>query len=111
MNCSICFEEIDSNVKCLTSCNHSFHAECIERWFEKSNTCPTCREPNVCEPRSGIVDERLRKVSSKILLNILNQIKDKSSIKFLINMINDETIGVYNFHNKKLVYMSKLYGN
>lgn len=42
--CSICLSNIDLNNKFITlSCNHSYHDECLNKWFEKSKTCPICR--------------------------------------------------------------------
>ena len=26
------------------SCNHYFYEECIDKWIEKSNECPYCRQ-------------------------------------------------------------------
>ncbi len=42
MVCSICLEEC--NKPFMTSCNHTFHVECIEEWYKKDNTCPICRK-------------------------------------------------------------------
>ena len=41
--CPICLEKIsrDSIVR-ETNCNHIFHANCIDRWFEVSCKCPLC---------------------------------------------------------------------
>ena len=62
MNCAICMENIQNivtkknkiayhastfmlhnNVKKTLRCKHSFHKKCIDKWFEKSYTCPICR--------------------------------------------------------------------
>ena len=52
--CVICIENIDNNsiVRRLNKCNHYFHINCIDKWFETKITCPTCRQdirelPNV----------------------------------------------------------------
>lgn len=42
-DCTICQEEGGNGIK--LKCNHSFHRNCIEPWFEQTNTCPTCRAP------------------------------------------------------------------
>ena len=41
-NCSICFENMEDNIK--LKCNHIYCEKCIKKWLtEKSNTCPVCR--------------------------------------------------------------------
>ena len=43
--CTICRNEltIGEVVRKINSCGHKFHIECIDRWFEEHNQCPTCR--------------------------------------------------------------------
>lgn len=45
MCCSICLEEYHGKdrVRSLAQCGHLFHAECIDQWLQKNNTCPMCR--------------------------------------------------------------------
>ena len=48
--CSICMEDLHGNnakVKKLV-CDHEFHGECIDGWFEKKNSCPLCRNQEFC---------------------------------------------------------------
>lgn len=43
--CAIClcdFEDDDNTS--VISCNHNFHVDCINTWFESRDTCPICRE-------------------------------------------------------------------
>jgi len=40
--CSICME---TNANSMTLCKHSFCYDCINKWYQKSNTCPMCRSP------------------------------------------------------------------
>ena len=43
--CSICLESIcDGKLKC----KHYFHDICIRKWFKNNDTCPYCRNSNVC---------------------------------------------------------------
>ena len=44
--CLICMENIQNNsiVRRLNKCNHVFHVDCIDKWFERKITCPTCRQ-------------------------------------------------------------------
>ncbi|KFD50730.1 hypothetical protein M514_08386 [Trichuris suis] len=40
--CIICREEITEGAKKLP-CNHIFHTACLRSWFQRQQTCPTCR--------------------------------------------------------------------
>ncbi|KAK3922043.1 E3 ubiquitin-protein ligase synoviolin [Frankliniella fusca] len=40
--CIICREEMHSASKKLP-CNHIFHTSCLRSWFQRQQTCPTCR--------------------------------------------------------------------
>jgi hypothetical protein len=44
--CSICLEDIaeGARVRCLNTCQHIFHSNCIDKWFLEKNCCPTCRK-------------------------------------------------------------------
>lgn len=42
MECTICLSDITGPKKTLL-CNHSFCTPCLRQWFEKADTCPTCR--------------------------------------------------------------------
>lgn len=42
--CPICWEPmLEGSQTNNTSCDHKFHSSCLERWFERHNTCPVCR--------------------------------------------------------------------
>jgi len=41
--CIICFDEKIKLCREL-NCNHIFCAECIDKWFLKSNNCPICKK-------------------------------------------------------------------
>ncbi|CAL9236922.1 unnamed protein product [Arabidopsis halleri] len=43
--CTICLEDAAAGEKMrrITTCNHCFHADCIDPWLEKKSTCPLCR--------------------------------------------------------------------
>ena len=43
MTCSICLENLGDGVIEITECNHAFHEQCIQQWFEQSDLCPLCR--------------------------------------------------------------------
>jgi len=43
--CPICFISLRQNHTAFSrlNCKHAFHNDCISRWRETSNTCPSCR--------------------------------------------------------------------
>lgn len=43
--CTICFDEYQkgSRIK-LLPCNHHFHVECIDEWFNIKDSCPLCKK-------------------------------------------------------------------
>jgi len=40
-----------------TTCNHSFHYQCLRSWCVKSNSCPTCKVKNVLSIGSKNMDQ------------------------------------------------------
>ena len=47
--CVICMCSInnENNEKFTTYCNHVFHKDCLSRWCQQNNSCPSCRTINV----------------------------------------------------------------
>ncbi|KAL3632120.1 hypothetical protein CASFOL_025104 [Castilleja foliolosa] len=47
LECAVCLSDISQGEKTrlLPKCNHGFHLECIDMWFESHSTCPLCRNP------------------------------------------------------------------
>lgn len=44
-SCAICLKNYkEKEILTVLFCNHSFHKECIKRWFENNNNCPICRQ-------------------------------------------------------------------
>ncbi|KAK7348145.1 hypothetical protein VNO80_22694 [Phaseolus coccineus] len=45
--CAVCLSEFENGEtgRILPKCNHSFHTECIDIWFQSHTTCPLCRAP------------------------------------------------------------------
>ena len=42
--CLICLEEMQPKaVLCSLTCEHTFHADCLDGWLQRSSQCPTCR--------------------------------------------------------------------
>ncbi|KAM7480667.1 hypothetical protein LguiA_028880 [Lonicera macranthoides] len=47
LECPVCLSELAAGEKfrLLPKCNHGFHVECIDMWFQSHSTCPLCRNP------------------------------------------------------------------
>lgn len=47
LECSVCLSEVSEGEKArlLPKCNHGFHVDCIDMWFQSHSTCPLCRNP------------------------------------------------------------------
>lgn len=50
--CIICREEMHTQCKKLP-CNHIFHTPCLRSWFQRQQTCPTCRMDVLRPPGVG----------------------------------------------------------
>ncbi|KAK8469195.1 hypothetical protein PHAVU_005G016850 [Phaseolus vulgaris] len=50
--CAICLCEYlpKDTVRCVPSCHHCFHADCVDVWLKMSATCPLCRNSPVPSP-------------------------------------------------------------
>ncbi|GFY97262.1 RING/U-box superfamily protein [Actinidia rufa] len=47
LECAVCLSELAAGekVRLLPKCNHGFHVDCIDMWFQSHSTCPICRNP------------------------------------------------------------------
>ncbi|KAK9131565.1 hypothetical protein Sjap_012052 [Stephania japonica] len=45
LECAVCLCDVSEGerVRLLPKCNHGFHVECIDMWFQTHHTCPLCR--------------------------------------------------------------------
>ncbi|GAB4861597.1 hypothetical protein Ancab_036790 [Ancistrocladus abbreviatus] len=43
--CPICLSEYKAKetIRCISDCQHCFHADCIDEWLRLNGTCPICR--------------------------------------------------------------------
>jgi len=42
-NCSICYEPLDEGNTTSLPCTHTFHLDCVCKWFDVNINCPLCR--------------------------------------------------------------------
>ncbi|KAK4267123.1 hypothetical protein QN277_023949 [Acacia crassicarpa] len=51
LECAVCLSELVEGEKArlLPKCNHGFHVDCIDMWFQSHCTCPLCRDPVASE--------------------------------------------------------------
>ncbi|KAK4375352.1 hypothetical protein RND71_006029 [Anisodus tanguticus] len=47
LECAVCLCDVTEgeNARFLPKCNHGFHVDCIDMWFQSHSTCPLCRNP------------------------------------------------------------------
>ncbi|XWS19987.1 hypothetical protein CRYUN_Cryun31cG0063000 [Craigia yunnanensis] len=47
LECAVCLSELveGDKARLLPKCNHGFHVDCIDMWFQSHSTCPLCRNP------------------------------------------------------------------
>lgn len=55
IKCEICHDNINNGeiLRMINICNHSFHQECVDSWFENNKICPYCR----CDVTNEVADE------------------------------------------------------
>ncbi|KAL9678269.1 hypothetical protein QQ045_016112 [Rhodiola kirilowii] len=55
LECAVCLCEMveGDEARMLPKCNHGFHVDCIDMWFESNSTCPLCRNLVVMGHESG----------------------------------------------------------
>jgi len=51
--CIICREEMVANMTKKLPCGHIFHKNCLQSWFQRQQTCPTCRLDVLRAPLPG----------------------------------------------------------
>ncbi|KAL0429963.1 UNVERIFIED_CONTAM: RING-H2 finger protein ATL60 [Sesamum radiatum] len=55
LECAVCLCEVCEGEKArlLPKCNHGFHVDCIDMWFQSHSTCPLCRNPVASQKQSN----------------------------------------------------------
>jgi hypothetical protein len=62
MACSICFDEMTTDTRYVSPCNHEFHHSCMIQWLSTKDTCPLCRKCFNPEPENNFkgIDDFIR---------------------------------------------------
>ena len=78
--CSICFENLDSNVALLECC-HKFHLKCIEKWYQ--NRIDKKIEPKcpICDYNSGLSAILFPDIEQEVIEEFDNSEKDNIKMK------------------------------
>ena len=96
LKCSICLESTKKEIITL-KCNHSFHKNCIQKWFKTDSvnlSCPLCRRKN-----SSIFNTNL-----EIINNVKNYKIYIDNFKDInINLINSNKCNIFNINIKNIV--------
>ncbi|CEM07539.1 unnamed protein product [Vitrella brassicaformis CCMP3155] len=73
--CSICFEPFlhFDLIRRITLCKHKFHQQCLDKWFERSLSCPLCRKDvREADPsEGGLIDMAARQQDRRTMLSLL----------------------------------------
>ncbi|XP_050383874.1 RING-H2 finger protein ATL3-like [Argentina anserina] len=69
LECAVCLSDLVQGEKArlLPKCNHGFHVECIDMWFQSHSTCPLCRNAVAPSPLCPHCDSS---VSSELSVQI-----------------------------------------
>ncbi|VVB00298.1 unnamed protein product [Arabis nemorensis] len=87
LECAVCLSDLvdGDKARVLPRCNHGFHVDCIDMWFQSHSTCPLCRNTvgSVEETLHGGGSEGLsqnRNFDSGLSSNRHNPSQDQSSV-------------------------------
>ncbi|PSR96228.1 RING-H2 finger protein [Actinidia chinensis var. chinensis] len=73
LECAVCLCDLadDEMARILPKCNHGFHVDCIDIWFQSHSTCPICRNPvsiqSLTTPESTDIPPRTENSSIGVL--------------------------------------------
>lgn len=108
-SCVICTEKFSINEDVLLlSCNHAYHKDCIQKWFQEQNMCPICRkkvsedQPDSTIQSDAIHDESLSNSNSNeiIMLNLNSgSLSTSNSNEFDMLDLNVETLSDSNYND------------
>lgn len=97
--CSICYENYTDNNKYTLECNHTFHSECIIKWFRhQKQNCPLCNDITL---DLNVLNYRQRINTIQEIKSLGRKKKCPKNIKIILNKIKDS--------KEKYIEASKIY--
>lgn len=84
--CSICMTNIATDKSIVLPCKHSFHSNCIDRWFKENNTCCLCRS-KVKHTTSIVHEQKVEKKKLRFLKRLLRLISLMSDVISVVDNI------------------------
>ena len=101
--CSICLEQLYENTYTVPECNHTFHTNCIVRWFRNSNpSCPYFRSVGP-EEQNRYYNRYTREGRYKLIRNFARRKNAPEHLKKLVGKLVS--------FNKSIRQKSKIYSN
>jgi len=82
IECSVCKEELElgETIVRLPVCKHSFHSECVLKWFKMQNWCPICRTP-LSATNDDTKEKEIETSKDPIIINTNSGRKEEDSYK------------------------------
>ncbi|CAL0311274.1 unnamed protein product [Lupinus luteus] len=68
LECAVCLCDVveGEKTRLLPKCNHGFHVDCIDMWFQSHSSCPICRNPLGSESCSSSVRQNASENSEQL---------------------------------------------
>ncbi|KAL0450649.1 UNVERIFIED_CONTAM: RING-H2 finger protein ATL74 [Sesamum latifolium] len=103
-DCAVCLENFRVGEKCrlLPSCNHSFHAECVDLWLLRTPICPICRAAADLIMRSGSSHEEESGSFGESGVELLRDIQMTETMNEVGNEIEVQIVGVGDFNGDEV---------
>ena len=113
-DCPICLQSLCCKKnKTKLSCNHTFHSKCIDKWFEKDNRCPLCRNKEFDNPDNLINDaNNLIDNANNLIININNLINTVNSVYNANNDIVNSSVNLslyQGYFSHRIIYQDRIF--
>jgi len=73
--CPVCLEEVPFKLSHVTTCRHTYHKECITRWFEASDECPVCRSEQSTDPLI-VFKRNIKKIMEETYMDAIHSLEN-----------------------------------